>query len=177
MRVRTTSSTEAPASPRAVAMISKHRLAWTYGSGSTDPSGQTGAVPETMTRSPMRIARQKPIVFSNGEPELTRRRSVFRGLGSAERKQLQLLEPILDCRAELADERLQPLLRRGARDVDDPDPAQRRLQCVQAGRFVASHPGGCVANLARHVLVTVRSHPCRQPRGRDEHALRLRVER
>jgi hypothetical protein len=47
-----------------------------YGSGSTEPSGQIGAVPETMTRSPRRMARQKPIVFSKGEAEKTRRRLV-----------------------------------------------------------------------------------------------------
>src|SRR5207253_5681143 len=44
MRVRTTWSRDAPASSSAVAMISRQRLAWTYGSGSTEPSGHTGAV-------------------------------------------------------------------------------------------------------------------------------------
>ena len=75
IRVRTTWSIDAPVSTSAVAMISKQRFAWTYGSGSTDPFGDTGAVPDTSTRSPARKARQKPIVFSNGDPELTRRRS------------------------------------------------------------------------------------------------------
>src|SRR3989440_10342221 len=177
MRVRTTSSTVAPASPRAVTMISKHRLAWMYGSGSTDPSGQTGAVPDTTTRSPMRMARQKPIVFSKGDPELTRRRSVFRGSGSAERKQLQLLESILNRGTKLGDERLQPLLGWAVRDVHHPDPAESCLQGVQAGRLVAGHPGGRAANLARHLLVAMPTHPGRQARGGDEHALRLRVER
>lgn len=78
MRVRTTWSVRAPASTSAASMISRHLLAWTYGSGSTEPSGQTGAVPETITRSPTRTAREKPILLSNGDPELTRLRS-FRG--------------------------------------------------------------------------------------------------
>jgi len=58
MRVLITWSSDDPASIRALPMISKHRLAWTYASDWTDPSGQTGAVPETRTRSPMRSARQ-----------------------------------------------------------------------------------------------------------------------
>jgi len=41
-----------------------------------EPSGQIGAVPDTMTRSSTRIARQKPILASKGEPELTRFLSV-----------------------------------------------------------------------------------------------------
>jgi hypothetical protein len=77
IRVRTTSSSDDPASASAVPMISKQRLACAYGSGSTEPSGQIGAVPETMTRSPTRTARQNPIVSSKGDPDLTRRRCVF----------------------------------------------------------------------------------------------------
>src|SRR5256886_9385574 len=177
MRVRTTSSTVAPASPRAATMISKHRLAWMYGSGPPDRSGKAGAVPETTPRSRMRRRRQKPIVFAKGAPELTRRRSVFRGSGSAERKQLQLLESILNRGTKLGDERLQPLLGWAVRDVHDPDPAESCLQGVQAGRLVAGHPGGRAANLARHLLVAMPTHPGRQARGGDEHALRLRVER
>ena len=76
MRVRTTWSMRAPASTSAASMISKHLFAWAYGSGSTEPSGQTGAVPETITRSPTRMARENPILLSNGDPELTRLRSL-----------------------------------------------------------------------------------------------------
>lgn len=64
IRVRTTSSARAPASPRAASMICRQRRAWAPGSGSTEPSGQMGAVPATMTWSPIRTARQNPIVPS-----------------------------------------------------------------------------------------------------------------
>src|SRR6266576_1045207 len=76
MRVRTTSPRPAPASARAASMISRHRRAWTPGSGSQEPSGQTGAVPDTSTRSPTRTARLNPMVGSKGDPEDTRCRSV-----------------------------------------------------------------------------------------------------
>jgi hypothetical protein len=45
-------------------MISKQRRAWTFTSGGQDPSGQTGAVPDTITRSPTRTARLNPTVDS-----------------------------------------------------------------------------------------------------------------
>lgn len=41
-------------------MISKHRRDWTQASGSTVPSGHTGAVSATSARSPARMARQYP---------------------------------------------------------------------------------------------------------------------
>jgi hypothetical protein len=53
-------------------MISKHRRAWASGSGSQLPSGQIGAVPETSTRSPTRIARLNPTSDSKGEPDSMR---------------------------------------------------------------------------------------------------------
>lgn len=56
-------------------MISRQRRAWTSGSGSHEPSGHTGAVPDTSTRSPTRTARLKPILGSQGEPDETRRRA------------------------------------------------------------------------------------------------------
>jgi len=63
MRVRTTCSGRAPISgaARASRMISRQRLACRPGSGSHEPSGQIGAVPDTSTRSPTRTARLKPI--------------------------------------------------------------------------------------------------------------------
>ena len=67
--VQTTSPGPPPASASALSMISRQRRAWTPGSGSTDPSGQIGAVPATMTRSPTRTARLNPTVVSNGLPE------------------------------------------------------------------------------------------------------------
>src|SRR2546421_6313778 len=136
-------------------MISKPRLPWMYGSGSTARPGKTGPGPDTTPRAPMRMARQKPIVFSKGAPELTRRRSVFRGSGSAERKQLQLLESILNRGTKLGDERLQPLLGWAVRDVHDPDPAEGCLQGVQAGRLVGGHPVSRAAHIARHLLAAV----------------------
>ena len=77
MRVRTTCPGPAPASARAVRMISRQRAAWASGSGSQEPSGQIGAVPETSTRSPTRTARLNPITGSYGDPEATRRRCVM----------------------------------------------------------------------------------------------------
>ena len=77
IRVRTTCRRSAPASSSAAPMISKQRAAWTSGSGSHDPSGQTGAVPDTRTRSPTRTARLNPMVGSKGEPEEIRCRSVI----------------------------------------------------------------------------------------------------
>ena len=50
-------------------MIVKQRRAWTAMSSGQEPSGKTGVVPETRTRSPTRTAREKPMVGSNGEPE------------------------------------------------------------------------------------------------------------
>ena len=71
--MRTTSASPAPRSASAAAMISRQRLAWTAGSGSQDPSGHTGAVPDTSTRSPTRTARLNPISSSKGEPLAARR--------------------------------------------------------------------------------------------------------
>ncbi len=79
MRVRTTSRGSAPASRSAVTMISKHRRAWTAASGSQDPSGQIGAVPDTSTRSPARTARLIPMRGSYGEPDDTWRRGCTHG--------------------------------------------------------------------------------------------------
>ena len=45
-------------------MISKQRRACTPASGSHEPSGQIGAVPDTSTRSPTRTARLMPILGS-----------------------------------------------------------------------------------------------------------------
>src|SRR4030081_3616449 len=56
-------------------MIWKQRFACTWGSGSQEPSGQTGAVPETSTRGPTRSALLNPMVDSKGEPDETRCRS------------------------------------------------------------------------------------------------------
>ncbi len=55
-------------------MIAKQRRAWRPASSGHEPSGNTGAVPETRTRSPTRTAREKPMVGSKGEPEEMRRR-------------------------------------------------------------------------------------------------------
>lgn len=74
--VRTTSPGPAPSSESAVRIISRHRCAWTSASGAQLPSGQIGAVPETTTRWSARTARLKPIEDSNGEPDLTRWRSL-----------------------------------------------------------------------------------------------------
>ena len=56
-------------------MISKQRRACASAPGSHDQSGQTGAVPETRTRSPTRTAREKPTFSSHGEPDEARRSS------------------------------------------------------------------------------------------------------
>ena len=69
MRVRTTSSSEAPASPSAATMISKHRRACMPASSGQRPPVTTGPVPDTTTRSPTRTARLKPMVGSNGESD------------------------------------------------------------------------------------------------------------
>src|ERR1700722_14380198 len=66
----------APTSISAVVMMSRQRVAWTATSSGHEPSGHTGAVPETITRALTRSARLKPIVFSNGEPDEARTRSV-----------------------------------------------------------------------------------------------------
>jgi hypothetical protein len=50
-------------------MISKQRRAWVAASSGQEPSGHTGPVPETRTRSPTRTARLNPIVGSNGDPD------------------------------------------------------------------------------------------------------------
>ena len=67
--VRTTSSGRVLTSARAAKMISRHLCAWTPGSGSQPPSDQTGAVPETRTRSPTRKARLNPMEDSYGESD------------------------------------------------------------------------------------------------------------
>ncbi len=72
MRVRTTSATVAPASASAASMIAKQRRAWRPASSGHEPSGKTGVVPETRTRSPTRTARENPMVGSKGEPEAMR---------------------------------------------------------------------------------------------------------
>ena len=46
----------------------QHRWAWTAGSGSTLPSGHTGAVPLTATVSPTRTARENPDRRLRGRP-------------------------------------------------------------------------------------------------------------
>ena len=53
----------------AARQISQQRRAWTAGSGSTEPSGHTGAVPLTATVAPTRTARLKPMEDSKGDPE------------------------------------------------------------------------------------------------------------
>src|SRR5687767_2525389 len=78
-RVRTTSPALAPRSSKAARMISKQRRACTSGSGSQEPSGQIGAVPDTSTLSPTRTARLIPILPSYGEPDEARRRSAISG--------------------------------------------------------------------------------------------------
>lgn len=61
MRVRMTWSRSVPALDRASAIRSMHSRAWAYGSGGGGPpSGGTGAVPATRTRSPDTTAREKP---------------------------------------------------------------------------------------------------------------------
>ena len=67
--VRTTVVRSAPASTSASPMISKQRRACAPGSSGQEPSGQTGPVPDTSTRSSTQTAREKPMVGSNGEPE------------------------------------------------------------------------------------------------------------
>ena len=74
--MRTTSAAAAPASARAARMISRQRRVCTAGSGSHDPSGQIGAVPETKTWGPTRRARENPMADSNGDPEETSCRSI-----------------------------------------------------------------------------------------------------
>lgn len=64
MRVRTTSSNDAPACTRAAPMISRQRAAWASASSTHDPSGHTGAVPDTTTRLPTTTARENPMVGS-----------------------------------------------------------------------------------------------------------------
>ena len=53
-------------------MIVKQRRAWALTSSGHEPSGNTGVVPETRTRSPTRTAREKPMVGSKGDPEAMR---------------------------------------------------------------------------------------------------------
>ena len=77
IRVRTTLSSPAPDSASASRMISKHRRAWSPAPSGQPPPGSTGPVPETITRSPTRMARLNPMVGSNGEPEETPCRSVM----------------------------------------------------------------------------------------------------
>src|SRR3990172_4322568 len=58
-------------------MISRHRFVCPYASvGGSPPPGMIGAVPATWTCGPTRTAREKPITGSNGDPEVTRRRSM-----------------------------------------------------------------------------------------------------
>ena len=73
--MRTTSAAEAPASASAATTISQARRAWSAVDSGQPPSGMTGPVPETSTRSPVRTARENPITGSYGEPELIRRRA------------------------------------------------------------------------------------------------------
>ncbi len=72
IRVRTTSSSVAPASANAAATISKQRRACASAPSGHAPSGTTGPVPETRTRSPARTARLNPMFGSKGEPDDTR---------------------------------------------------------------------------------------------------------
>src|ERR687886_2396541 len=76
VRVRITCSGPAPASRSAARMIARTRRAWISGSGSQEPSGQIGAVPDTSTRVPLRTALLNPICGSYGDPEEIRCRSV-----------------------------------------------------------------------------------------------------
>jgi hypothetical protein len=76
MRVRTTWLNEAPASTSASSMIRRQRRACTSASGSQLPSGHTGAVPETSTRSSTAIARLKPMRGSYGDPDEIRVRGL-----------------------------------------------------------------------------------------------------
>jgi hypothetical protein len=71
IRVRMTAERSVPASPSAVLMISKQRRACSPGSVGHEPSGQIGPVPDTSTRSPTRTAREKPMLGTNGEPDVT----------------------------------------------------------------------------------------------------------
>src|SRR5919197_4779484 len=76
MRVRTTCSGPAPASASASPMISRQRIACPYASsGSSLPSGITGAVPLTYTWRPSTTARAYPQMGSYGEPEEICRRT------------------------------------------------------------------------------------------------------
>ncbi len=76
MRVRTTSEAEPPSSSIAARMMANTRRVWAVASpGVDDPSGSTGAVPETRMRSPTRIAREKPIEASNGDEDWVEWRS------------------------------------------------------------------------------------------------------
>ena len=59
-------------------MISRQRSACRPTSESHDPSGQTGAVPETTIRSPRRTALEKPMLRSNGDPDC----ALLRSMGS-----------------------------------------------------------------------------------------------
>ena len=90
MRVRTTSRSAAPSSVSAIPATLNARIAWLKTSGSQEPSGHTGPVPDTSTRSPTRIAREKPIGPSNGESEVARRRSSAIGVPPVLRRQLGL---------------------------------------------------------------------------------------
>jgi hypothetical protein len=81
------------------------RIAWLKTSGSQEPSGHTGPVPDTSTRSPARIAREKPIGPSNGESDVARRRSSAIGVPPVLRRQLGLDVDVLGLL-----ERLEPLL-------------------------------------------------------------------
>ena len=80
------------------------RIACANTSGSQEPSGHTGPVPETSTRSPTRIAREKPIGPSNGEPDVARDRSAI-GVPPVLRRQLGLDVDVLGLL-----ERLEPFL-------------------------------------------------------------------
>src|SRR5690349_23813225 len=105
MRVRTTSRKAAPSSVNAIPATLNARIAWLNTSGSQEPSGHTGPVPDTSTRSPARIAREKPIGPSNGESEVARRRSSAIGVPPVLRRQLGLDVDVLGLL-----ERLEPLL-------------------------------------------------------------------
>ena len=66
-------------------MISRQRRAWTAGSGSQDPSGHTGAVPDTKTCRPTRTARENPMVGLERRPgrdPLTLHSGMLRAVGA-----------------------------------------------------------------------------------------------
>src|SRR4051794_19070100 len=128
MRVRTTSRSAASSSLSAIPATLNARIAWLKTSGSQDPSGHTGPVPDTSTRSPARTAREKPIGPSNGESEVARRRSSAIGVPPVLRRPLGLDVDVLG--------ELDRLVERAHRH-DRRDRAERLL-AQQLGTAVAS---------------------------------------